>query len=97
MCDLLILAHMWFTPGFAFKTGCDKVASEPWLTVERSPRIEMVVTLDSFLYRMLVPCFLLFSAQDDLLCSSKSSLDGPNQANSEEEGRWRNSAASRNN
>ena len=24
MCDILILAHMWFTPGFAFKTGCDK-------------------------------------------------------------------------
>ena len=70
MCDLLILAHMWFTPGFVFKTGCDKVVSEPWLTVERSPRIEMVVTVASFLYRMLVPCFLLFSAQDDLLCSS---------------------------
>src|SRR5437016_11754690 len=25
MCDLLILAHMWFTPGFAFKTGCDNI------------------------------------------------------------------------
>src|SRR6266508_6233670 len=97
MCDLLILAHMWFTPGFAFNTGCDKVVSEPWLTVERSPRIEMVVTLASFHYRMLVPCFLLFSAQDDLLCSSNLLLDGPNQANSEEESGWRSSAASRNN
>ena len=27
MCDLLILAHMWFTPGFAFKTGCDSTWS----------------------------------------------------------------------
>src|SRR5438105_6164594 len=44
MCDILILAHMWFTPGFAFNTGCDTMMAGDHATTPVLTRIKAMVT-----------------------------------------------------